>query len=152
MDKDLEFIESLARRLGVNAPETDVDGLARLELPDGFVFYLKALEDGDYLAFSQLVELPEDAGTEVFRTLLAANLFGAGTGPGHFALEDSSGALVWQARLRGDGGELAKHLLSAADLCRQWMDRIEELVAGADADMSDESEGREVQNADFIQV
>ena len=153
-NENFEFVEALARQLGVGRPEVDADGLVRLELPDGYVFYLKALEDGGYLAFSQLVELPEDTDVAVFRTLLAANLFGAGTGLGHFALEDSSGALVWQARLRGEVGELAQQLLSAADLCRQWTERLVEFVAVSRDVASDDAEGGEgeVSDAGVIRV
>ena len=145
--ESFELIESLAGQLGVGNPEVDSDGLARLELQNGQVFYLKAIKGGGYLAFSQLVELPEDTDVEVFRTLLAANLFGAGTGMGHFALEDTTGALVWQARLMGTVGELAQQLMSAADLCRQWTDRLVEFVAssnggdGGSAESEDDGEG-----------
>ena len=36
--ENLKFIEAFARQLGVNTPKVDEDSLARLELPDGYVF------------------------------------------------------------------------------------------------------------------
>lgn len=145
-----EIQDEVAERLAAQASKDEETGLVRLELEDGYVFYLSPLGNGAFLAFSQLAELEEPVDGAVLRTLLAANLFGAGTGFGHFALEDTTGAVVWQARLTGTAAELAAQIAAAADLCRQWTARIEELVANAD--VTDEFGGEEVQDADLIRV
>ena len=135
------IIADAANRLKVDAPEADADGVFQLKLEDEFTFYLRPLEDGSGIfAFAQLAELPDDTPAEVFRELLDANLFGEGSGNGFFALEDASGALVWQTRMPADAQALADGILSAANLCRWWTFRLLEL-SGAALEEEGEAEG-----------
>ena len=147
------IIADAANRLKVDAPEADADGVFQLKLEDEFTFYLRPLEDGSGIfVFAQLAELPEETPAEIFRELLDANLFGEGSGNGFFALEDASGALVWQTRMPADAQALADGIVSAADFCRWWTIRLLELSGAAlEEDGQDEGGGQDA-GASYIRV
>lgn len=90
------FIAKIAEQTGIAALAPDEDGLVSVRVEETYILNLQYVEPSSkILCFLEIARIPEDAGAKVYRDLLAANLFGQGTGGGYFSVEPTENTVVY---------------------------------------------------------
>ena len=124
------FLAKIRQETGIDALTPDDAGLVTVRVQDEFNVNLQFVEaTGKILCFIEIVELPKDAGREVYRDLLAGGLFGKETGGGYFALEADTETVVYNYffdfnRAAADTEEFVSTLEKILQLCDIWSNRI----------------------------
>ena len=86
--------------------------------------------------------VPDQAPARLYRELLCAGLFGQETAGGYFAMENQTGAVIYNYLFDGeqaasDAEEFVQTLEKILQLCDLWLDRINEILgSGSDEEPS----------------
>ena len=133
------FIDELRKITGEDAIEADESGLASVRVDDHYTLHLQFVpENGKILCFIQVAVVPDQAPARLYRELLCAGLFGQETAGGYFAMENQTGAVIYNYLFDGeqaasDAEEFVQTLEKILQLCDLWLDRINEIL-GSDSD------------------
>jgi len=144
-----DFLAAVRSETGIDAMAADDSGLMSVRIDDEFNLNLQFIEaTGKILCFVEIAALSEDAPAAVYRELLAAGLFGAETAGGFFAIENKTGAVVYNYlfdsdRVERDVEEFVETLEKIIQLCGMWSMRIEELLNGDPDDSRKETSEEE---------
>lgn len=130
------FLASLRASTGIQAFTADESALASVRVDDRYNLNLQFVEaTGKILCFVEAATVPPDAPASVFRDLLAGGLFGKDTAGGFFALEPSSGTVVYNYYFDSDRAEadidgFVATLEKILQLCDIWAERIRRVLDG----------------------
>ena len=125
-----KFLAEIRKNTGLDMLTPDVSGLVTVRVQDEFNMGLQFVEStGKVLCFVEVVQLPRDAGREVYRDLLAGGLFGQDTGGGYFSLETETETVVYNylfdfERVATAPDEFVSTLEKILQLCDIWVERI----------------------------
>ena len=133
--KDFQnFLAAVRSETGIAAMTADDSGLMSVRIDDEFNLNLQFIEaTGKILCFVEIAALSENTPAAVYRELLVAGLFGAETAGGFFAMENKTGAVVYNYlfdadRVEGDVEEFVSTLEKIMQLCGMWSMRLDELL------------------------
>lgn len=130
MDNYLLFLEQVRKTTGIEAMIADESGLVTVRVDDAFNVNFQFVEaTGKILCFVEVAELPKDASRDVYRDLLAGNLFGKDTASGFFALEPDTETVVYHcffdlATAAQDVEEFVSAIEKILQLCELWAERL----------------------------
>ncbi len=125
-----DFLAQLRKETGIAAFSADETGLVTVRVDDKYNVNLQFVEaTGRVLCFVEVVQLPKDAGKEVYRDLLAGGLFGKETAGGYFTLEPETESVVYNyffdlEMAAKDVGDFVSTLEKILQLCDLWCERI----------------------------
>ena len=125
-----KFLAAVREETGVSAISADESGLVTVRVDDAFNVNFQFVEaTGKLLCFVEVAELPKDASRDVYRDLLAGNLFGRDTAGGFFALEPDTETVVYHCFFDiGSAAQDVEAFVSAVDkilqLCELWAERL----------------------------
>lgn len=132
-DKDYEaFLGEVRKATGIDGFTPGETGLVTLGIDEKYTLSLQYLAPaGKILCFVEIATLGPETPCEVYRELLAAGLFGAETAGGFFALEKSTGTLVYNYyfdfdEAAADPGAFVNVLERIVALCDGWAERLKE--------------------------
>ena len=132
-----KFLAEVRKETGIAAMTADESGLVTVRVDDAFNVNFQFVEAmGKILCFVEVAELPKDASRDVYRDLLAGNLFGKDSAGGFFALEPDTETVVYHCFFDLDAAaEDVEEFVSAVEkilqLCELWAERLH---GGADLD------------------
>ena len=135
------FLAEVRKVTGIEALTADESGLVTVRVDDAFNVYFQFVEaTGKILCFVEVAELPRDASRDVYRDLLAGNLFGRDTAGGFFALEPDTETVVYHcffdlADAAQDVEEFVSGIEKILQLCELWAERLRD-GSGPDAGSS----------------
>ena len=124
------FLAEVRKVTGIEALTADESGLVTVRVDDAFNVYFQFVEaTGKILCFVEVAELPRDASRDVYRDLLAGNLFGRDTAGGFFALEPDTETVVYHcffdlAAAAQDVEEFVSGIEKVLQLCELWAERL----------------------------
>jgi hypothetical protein len=137
------FLAEVRKETGIAAMTADESGLVTVRVDDAFNVNFQFVEaTGKILCFVEVAELPKDASRDVYRDLLAGNLFGKDSAGGFFALEPDTETVVYHCFFDlGTAAQDVEEFVSAIEkilqLCELWAERLhggDGLDAGASRD------------------
>lgn len=129
----IAFLEKVADETGIEAFRSDPSGLVGLNIEGEYDLHLQFVQTtSKILCFTQVLELPPTADKEIYRTLLAAGLFGRDTAGGTFALETDNEAIIYSYLLDFDPEILTveafirtlEQILALVDLWSQGLQKM----------------------------
>ncbi len=138
-----KFLAVIRTATGLDMLNPDASGLVTVRVQDEFNLSLQFVEaSGKVLCFVEVVELPKDAGREVYRDLLVGGLFGQDTAGGYFSLEPETETVVYNYlfdfdRSAANPEEFVSTLEKILQLCDIWVDRIRTDLASPGAAQPD---------------
>jgi len=130
IDDYKNFLATIRKQTGLEMLVPDDDGLLSFRVDDEYTVNLQFIEaTGKILCFLEIATLPSDAGTAVYRDLLAGTLFGKETAGGYFAMEAESNTVIYNYMFDFDKAaaepenfvETLENILQLVDI---WADRI----------------------------
>ena len=110
----------------------DETGLVSVRVDNTYTLSLQFLaETSKILCFVEVATLSSETPKEVYRSLLAAGLFGKETAGGYFAIEDESGTLIYNYFFDGDvaakvPGKFVASLENILQICDMWANTLTE--------------------------
>lgn len=137
------FLAEVRKETGIAAMTADESGLVTVRVDDAFNVNFQFVEaTGKILCFVEVAELPKDASRDVYRDLLAGNLFGKDSAGGFFALEPDTETVVYHcffdlATAAQDVEDFVSAVEKILQLCELWAERLHggaELDAGTSRD------------------
>ena len=137
------FLAEVRKETGIAAMTADESGFVTVRVDDAFNVNFQFVEaTGKILCFVEVAELPKDASRDVYRDLLAGNLFGKDSAGGFFALEPDTETVVYHcffdlAAAAQDVEDFVSAIEKILQLCELWAERLHggaELDAGASRD------------------
>ena len=139
IDDYKNFFDGLRKRTGLEALAPDDAGLVSVRVQDEYNVNFQFVEpSGKIFCFVEIADLPNDAGREVYRELLAAGLFGIETAGGHFTLAKETETVVYECLFdfepaAADPGAFVAAVEKTVQLCDFWAARIRGILAGGKA-------------------
>lgn len=131
------FLKQIAEITHIEAfAMADEAGLVSLSVDEDYALNLQFVEaSGKILCFAPVCELPQEAGAEAYRTLLAANLFGVESAGGTFALERESNTVVYSLLVdltsELEPERFVRTLEHMLELVKLWAEKLLEELAPA---------------------
>ena len=125
-----QFLKQVREEPGIDALVPDDSGLVSVRVDDAFNVNFQFVEaTGNILCFVEVAELPKDAPRDVYRDLLAGNLFGRDTAGGFFALEPETETVVYHAffdleTAAQDVESFVSAIEKTLQLCDLWAERL----------------------------
>lgn len=130
IDDYKNFFAAIRKQTGLEMLVPDDDGLLSFRVDDAYTVNLQFVEaTGKILCFLEVATLPPDAGTAIYRDLLAGCLFGKETAGGFFSLEPESNTVIYNyffdfEPAAADPESFVETLENILQLVDVWADRI----------------------------
>ena len=130
LDDYKNFFAAIRKQTGLDMLVPEDDGLLSFRVDDTWTVNLQFVEaTGKILCFLEVAVLPPDAGTAVYRDLLAGSLFGKDTGGGFFSLEPANNVILYNYSFdfepsAADPESFVETLENILQIVDVWADRI----------------------------
>ncbi len=134
MDEYKSFLAEVRKLTGLEMLVPDETGLVSVRVDDEYNLNIQLVEQtSKLLCFVEVATLPQDAGKDVYRELLAGGLFGKDTGGGYFALEMETETVVYNylfdfTEVMHNPQYFVETLENILSLVDVWMQRIHAIL------------------------
>ncbi len=156
MDEYKSFLAEVRKLTGLEMLVPDETGLVSVRVDDEYNLNIQLVEQtSKLLCFVEVATLPQDAGKDVYRELLAGGLFGKDTGGGYFALEMETETVVYNylfdfTEVMHNPQYFVETLENILSLVDVWMQRIHAKLTNGDGEEADSFIGMNAHKEDGL--